>query len=191
MELLTILIIPIVAAGVSLVPTRDEKLAAGTTILGTFVLLIISLNVAWNLGHGIPIASIGNWLSCDGFSGLILLLISFAGFTAAIFSWGYIGRNLGRKRSRKARRYYARYNLFILSMLAVPILLQVAIVWIAIELTTLFSVFLVSFENTPKALESSAAILLLWQLEIPGAAGTRGRRLCSSPGPFLGSRAVR
>jgi hydrogenase-4 component F len=161
MKLLYILAIPALTAGISLIPTRKPKLAAGATILGTLSVFILSLNVAWDLGHGVNIPGIRDWLSCDGLSALILLLVSFVGLTASIFSWGYIGRNHDDNGLWRVRQYYAYYNLFLLSMLAVPLLSQVAIVWIAVELTTLLSVFLVSFQNTPEALEAAWKYVVL------------------------------
>jgi hydrogenase-4 component F len=46
-------------------------------------------------------------------------------------------------------------------MLAVPIFSQVALLWIAVEMTTLLSVFLVSFENTAEALEAAWKYVVL------------------------------
>jgi len=83
------------------------------------------------------------------------------GFTASVFSLGYIGQVVPPEKTGKIRRYYARFNLFLLSMLAVPVLAHVALVWIAVELTTLLSVFLVSFEDTPEALEAAWKYVVL------------------------------
>jgi hydrogenase-4 component F len=107
------------------------------------------------------VVAVKNWISCDSLGALILLLVAFVGFTAAIFSIGYIEKNVEEKNQRKTRHYYAQYNLFLLSMLAVPIISHVALVWIAVELTTLMSVFLVSFKNTSEALEASWKYIVL------------------------------
>jgi hydrogenase-4 component F len=92
---------------------------------------------------------------------LILLLASFVRLATAIFSWGYIGVIVEAGDLRKIRRYYSLFNLFLLSLLAIPIFSHVAIVWIAVELTTLLSVFLVSFESTPEALEAAWKYVVL------------------------------
>jgi len=160
MELIYILVIPAVTAGLSLVPTR-RKFAPALTTLGSLVILILSLTVAFRAARGMEEVAIRNWISCDSLGALVLLLVAFVGFTAAIFSWGYIEKSASAGNQRKIRRYYALYNLFLWSMLAVPILSQVALVWIAVELTTLLSVFLVSFENTPEALEAAWKYVVL------------------------------
>ena len=62
---------------------------------------------------------------------------------------------MGISRPRKLRLYHANYNLFIFSMLAIPVLAEPTLVWIVVELTTLCSALLVSFENTREALEAA------------------------------------
>jgi hydrogenase-4 component F len=161
MALLYILAIPLISAGLSMIPTKTQTTAAGATVLGALAIFALAWKAAWGLGHGIAIPGITGWLSCDGFSALILLLVSFVGLAAAIFSWGYISEREDDNGGRRAQQYYRRYNLFLFSMLAVPILSQVAMVWIAVELTTLLSVFLVSFENTAEAMEAAWKYVVL------------------------------
>ncbi len=154
MELLYILIISLLAAALSLLPV-GKRFAPGVTILGSLAVFLLSLRTALATAAGGEITAIADYLACDSFSALILLLVAFVGLTAAIFSWGYIATTVGETDDRKIRRYYSRFNLFLLSMLAVPIFSQLALVWIAVEMTTLLSVFLVSFESTPQALEAA------------------------------------
>ena len=163
MELLLILLIPIFVAILSLIPTKKSDFAPVVTILGTFAVFILTLHIVMGLSleKGGDLGMPTMWLSCDGLSGLILLLVSFVGFTAAVFSWGYIENDHQENNLKRVQRYYARYNIFLLSMLAVPVFSQVAIVWIMVELTTLLSVFLVGFKNTPEALEAAWKYVVL------------------------------
>jgi hydrogenase-4 component F len=160
MELIYIIIIPAVLAGLSLIPAH-RKFASLVTILGTLVIFILSLRIAFLATDRMELVAVKNWISCDSLGALVLLLVAFVGFTAAIFSMGYIEKNVEEKNTGKIRHYYVQYNLFLLSMLAVPIISQVALVWIAVELTTLMSVFLVSFKNTSEALEASWKYIVL------------------------------
>ncbi|HUL29208.1 MAG TPA: proton-conducting transporter membrane subunit [Thermodesulfobacteriota bacterium] len=160
MELIYILIIPALAGVLSLIPA-GKKFAPAVTILGALAVLIFSIRASFRAASGVEVVAVENWISSDSLSALVLLLVAFVGFTAAVFSWGYIEKTVATGNERKIRRYYALYNLFLLSMLAVPILSQVALVWIAVELTTLLSVFLVSFENTPEALEAAWKYVVL------------------------------
>jgi hydrogenase-4 component F len=160
MELLYILLIPLCTAGLSLLPF-GRKWAAAVTILGALAVFLLSARTAFFSPRGEEVVALPGWISCDGLGALVLLLVAFVGLTAAIFSWEYIEKMVPSDRPRKIRRYYARYNLFLLSMLAVPAFSQVALVWIAVELTTLLSVFLVSFENTIEALEAAWKYVVL------------------------------
>ena len=60
-----------------------------------------------------------NWIAVDGLSALILLLVALVGSTAAIFSVGYMAHETALSRDGCVL-YYANYNLFIFSMLAIP-----------------------------------------------------------------------
>ena len=75
----------------------------------------------------------GEWLTCDGLGGLVLLLVAFVGFTAALFSWGYIRKGGPSTKTTEEQNYYGLHHLFVLSMLAVPVLANVALMWVAVD----------------------------------------------------------
>ena len=160
MDLIFILIIPLIAAALSLVPA-GKKFAPGVTVAGAVAVFILALRTAFGVAAGTELTAVRNWISADGLGALIILLVSFVGLTAAIFSWGYIEKMVGTGSLGRLRRYYCRYNLFVFSMLSIPILSQVSLVWVAVELTTLLSVLLVSFKNTAEALEAAWKYVIL------------------------------
>jgi len=155
MELFYVLGLPLLTAFLSLLPAKNRNFPAALTILDALLVLAASWLVVLKVSGGAPVIAVKDWLECDAFGGLLLLLVSFVGFTAAIFSWGYTKNIVEPNGAERVRRYYWRYNLFLASMLAVPILAQLTLVWMAVELTTLLSVFLVSFPNTPEAIEAA------------------------------------
>ena len=161
MELIALLLIPAAIAGLSLV--LDRKRAAAVTLAGGAAVLALAVLIAKRaVGTGSATA-LGGWLSCDPLGALILLLVAFVGLTSALFSSGYIrGRPAATGTAR--RSYYPLYNLFLLSMLAVPVLANIALVWIAVALTTLTSAFLVAYEDTPEALEAAWKYVVLTTL---------------------------
>ena len=83
-------------------------------------------------------------------------------------------------RSGGQRRYYINYNLFASSLLAVPLVLEPALAWIVIELTTLLSVFLVGFDRSRGALEAA------WKYAVLDPHG-RGDRALGRPLHVLGA----
>lgn len=160
MELLFILLISALAAALSLIPL-GKRFAPLVTLVASLAVFFLSIQAALATLRGGEVVAIQDWLACDSLGALILLLAAFVGLTAAIFSWGYINAIVEPGDVRKIRRYYSRFNLFLLSLLAIPIFANVAMVWIAVELTTLFAVFLVSFESTPQALEAAWKFIVL------------------------------
>jgi len=116
MELIYILLISIVAAALSLLPV-GRRFAPAVTLLGTLAVFLLSLRTALATARGGELIAVRDWLSCDSFSALILLLVAFVGLTAAIFSWGYIATTVEATDDKKIRRYYNRFNLFLLKPL--------------------------------------------------------------------------
>ncbi len=163
MSVLIILLIPLVATALVCIPLK-RAWPMGVTVVANGALLILTARLAWRLAAGKAFVStlhagMLKWISVDGLGALIVLLIALVATTAAIFSIGYLGHeNLA---PRKLRLYYANYNLFIFSMVAIPVLAEPTLVWIVVELTTLCSALLVSFDNTREALEASWKYVLL------------------------------
>jgi hydrogenase-4 component F len=163
MSLLLILLLPVVATGLVCIPFK-KYWAPGVTMVSSLAILGLSTRVAMVAATGGSVTAalkIGalKWIAVDGLSALILLLVAFVGTTAALFSIGYMAHD--ELAPRKLRLYYANYNLFIFSMLAVPLMAEPTLVWIVVELTTLCSALLVSFENTREALEAAWKYVVL------------------------------
>jgi hydrogenase-4 component F len=162
MELAAILILPLIASALSL-SRPGRRYAAPITLVSTAVVLALAISVARVAANSDRVDAAGGWLTCDGLGALVLVLVALVGFTAALFSWGYIAGRAGHP-VQHVQRYYGLYNLFVLSMLAIPLLANVALMWIAVELTTLLSAFLVGYEDTPEALEAAWKYVILTTL---------------------------
>jgi hydrogenase-4 component F len=160
MELALLLLIPALASGFSLTPF-GRRFAPPVTVAAMAGVLALTGAAAAEAARSGYVALGAEWLTCDGLGALVVLLVAFVGLTASLFSWGYLhwGNHGGSERT-----YYALFNLFVLSMLATPILANVALMWIAVELTTLLSAFLVGFEDTPEALEAAWKYVVLTTL---------------------------
>ena len=163
MSVVVILALPVVAALLVLIP-GGRRWVPGVTVAFCVANLILVVRLAWQVVTVAAPAELADpawssWIAVDGLSALILLLIALVATTAAIYSVGYMAHeNLAPK---KLRLYYANYNLFVFSMLAIPALAEPTLVWIVVELTTLCSALLVSFENTREALEAAWKYVVL------------------------------
>ena len=124
------------------------------TVIGTFGSLTLSLDVVQTVTSRGAFELIHGWVGLNALASLFLLLTAMLAFTSAVFSLGYV-RRLSDGDAAAEQRYYVNFNLFLASLLAVPMMLEVALTWVAVELTTLLSIFLVGFENTREALEAA------------------------------------
>jgi hydrogenase-4 component F len=163
MTITTILVLPLIATGLVCLPIARHW-AAGVTVASCLTILVLAARVAWLVSEGNSVTDVSKmgmlrWIAVDGLSALILLLIALVGTTAAIFSVGYMAHQ--DLAPRKMLLYYANFNLFIFSMLAIPVMAEPTLVWIVVELTTLCSALLVSFENTREALEAAWKYVVL------------------------------
>ena len=156
MLLAMMLIIPVFMALVSLM---NRRIAPWITLLGAMTVLTLACVTALSVNHGGVIRAANGGLSLDPLAGLYLLLVAFVGVTAALFSIGYLPARMAEWPTEEIppryRQYYPLFNLFLASMLAVPLAANLAVIWIAVELTTIFSAFLVAFENRAESLEAA------------------------------------
>lgn len=153
MSLEIILLLPVLAAALSAIQ-RIRRAAPIFTIASAVAALILASRAGLAAAHGTAVTGLRGLLAVDGLGALIVWLVSLVGTTAAVYSWGYMGRTAHEHPSR-LRLYYASYNLFVFAMLAIPMVVEPTLVWIFVELTTLTSALLVSFENTRAALEAA------------------------------------
>ncbi len=151
MTLFVILALPLVAALVSWLP-MGRRVAPSATFLAAVGAVVLSGRAALTVAAGGQVIGVAEWLELDGLGALVLLLVAIVATTAALFSVGYVARE---EDSRHLRRYYSNYNLFVFATLAVPMLVEPALVWTAVELTTIFGIYLVAFDNTPEAVEAA------------------------------------
>ena len=151
--------IVLVAALVSSFSKNDSRIATYVTLLSSVITLGLSVNIALDIVFSSThtIIAIVNWVSLNALGALILLLVSFVYFTASVFSIGY----MKFEKPGSFRTYYINFNLFVFSMLIIPLIQEPNSVWIAVELTTLFSVLLVGFENTSAAIEAAWKYIVL------------------------------
>ncbi len=153
MIILAIPLIPVLVSLVALLTPRLQVIRLAST-LGGLTALILTMRVAQMVSRHIALTVWPHWIGVDGLSSLILVLQGFVAMTATLYSWGYM-KQVAAPHPRREQQFYVNLNLFLASLFMVPIFLQPALTWVAVELTTVLSVFLVGFENTPKALEAA------------------------------------
>jgi hydrogenase-4 component F len=105
-----------------------------------------------------------SWLGfvrADALSVVFLLATAFLYACVAVYSIGYLKTAAGHGDERYARRFWAGLNLFAWSMLAAPLMGNLALLWVAIEVTTILSALLVALAGTDGAAEAAWKYVLL------------------------------
>jgi hydrogenase-4 component F len=105
----------------------------------------------------------GGLLLVDALSALFIVMISALAFAASLYSIKYIEHDIekGIISAAKSRLYYLLFDLFIFSMLFVVSVNNLGYMWIAIEMTTLVSAFLVGFYRTKESVEAAWKYLII------------------------------
>jgi len=164
MALIAILAIPLLAALLCWVrPLR--RVAWGITVASTWTVLILGAYVSAEVIASKRVVGAPGWFEADGLSALMLVLVSFVLALASVFAGGYMRH--GEHKGSRLWWFYSNYNLLSFALLAVPSLAEVNLVWVAVELITLFSVLLVGFENTSSALEAAWKFAVLTIMGAP------------------------
>ena len=94
-------------------------------------------------------------------------LIAFVALACGLYTIGYLREEerLGLIDGRLLHRYYVLTPIFIGTMMAVPLVNNLGLLWVVMESTTLESVLLVRFYNQKSSLEAA------WKYIIIGSAG--------------------
>lgn len=148
-----ILILPLLTAVLCWIPAGGRRAAALLTLASSLVLLALSVRVAIQVIESGQAVAVPGWVDVDALGVLILLLVTAVGLTASIFSLGYMPVTTHDR--ARLYHYYGNLNLFIFSMVTVPLLAVPSVTWLAVEFTTLLSVLLVGYESNREALEAA------------------------------------
>ncbi len=133
-----------------------------------FLVWLAALYLLIRVGAGNLKIVWGNIFYIDALSALLIFTTATVTFAAALFSVSYVATDLvlGKISERKARTYYLLFNLFAVAMFLVPLINNLGFLWMAIELTTLISSFLVGFYNTKHSVEAAWKYLIVCSVGI-------------------------
>ena len=164
MNILLILIIPFILVILPSVVKKSKTLG----ILNAVGYLFVLLCSLWLVLKPGGIVSPFKFFYIDELSVFFIFTISIVTFSAALFSIDYIERDISNLliSRNKARAYYTFFNIFSLSMFFVPMVKNLALVWVAIEMTTLASAFLVGFYNTKLSIEAAWKYIMVCSVGI-------------------------
>lgn len=149
-RLLVLLGSPLVAVLVSLF-VRRPRVSETVNLLSSIVVLILAIPLPF-LG-GSPIALLNDYLIVDALGGWVVLCVAVVYLLSSIYAIAYMRQDVHRP--SQLPLFYALFAGFALSMLVAPLVNSIGVYWIAIELTTLVSTFLVGFERQAESMEAA------------------------------------
>ena len=130
---------------------------------GQAVTMLIStaLLLEWVIGH--QEASVGSFLRADALSAWLDLTLGIVGVTGTLFAVGYLGEEYDRNHvtPRRYCQFFCLFDLYLAAMLLAVNVENVAIMWIAIEGSTLSAALLIGFERSKAALEAGWKFVIL------------------------------
>ena len=159
--LLALVFVPLAAGIVPLaVPARAAAAVTVVSGVASFGLVLVLVPAA---AH--RTLAYGSYFRVDAISAIFMLATGFLYAIVAIYSAGYVPKETEGEnppdRRRYARRFYALFNLFGWSMLVAPMMNSLALLWIAVEVTTVISALLVALENSDAAVEAAWKYVLI------------------------------
>ncbi len=165
--LLTALVLVPMITGLVCWPLRESAVLERLNLLAFAILAALAVGCgAEVLAHG-TVEAFGGFLRVDALSALVVGLTAFVALACGIYAVGYLREEMraGKINARLLHRYYVLTPIFVGTMMAVPLVNNLGLLWVAIESTTLASVLLVRFYNQKSSLEAA------WKYIIIGSAG--------------------
>lgn len=156
-----ILLVPVIAGGM-LAVLPGYRLTSRLNVGASLLTFVIALTLLW-AERPAP----GAYLLVDDLNIVFIVLNTFVGFTASVFSAGYIAHELetGRLTPTFLRFYHAMYQIMMFGMNLAFVSNNIGLMWVAVELATLTTVLMVGLYRTPEALEAA------WKYFILGSVG--------------------
>lgn len=149
---------------------HERRLLHGISILTSSLLLISGLCVIRNVicFKKVQYSALGGIFYVDSFSAILLGIVLFIGFLTSIYSIGYMEKELeeGKLSAGRLKIYYLLMYAFLFTMLFALTVKNMGMMWIAIEATTLASVFLVGLQNNRNALEAAWKYIIICSVGI-------------------------
>src|SRR6266487_2450378 len=164
---MTLLVLVPLLSGLVCWPLRERAVVERLNLLAFAIVAAMAVWLgAEVLAHGTAEA-FGGFLRVDALSALVVGLTAFVALVCGVYAVGFLREEerAGKINARLSHRYYVLTPMFVGTMMAVPLVNNLGLLWVAIESTTLASVLLVRFYNQKSSLAAA------WKYIIIGSAG--------------------
>src|SRR6266487_2580911 len=163
----TLLVLIPLLSGLACWPLRERAVLERLNLIAFAIVAALALWLGAEVLERGTVEAFGGWLRVDALSALVVCLTAFVALVCGIYAVGYLRQEerAGKINGRLLHRYYVLTPIFVGAMMAVPLMNNLGLLWVAIESTTLASVLLVRFYNQKTSLEAA------WKYIIIGSAG--------------------
>src|SRR5665648_391288 len=161
-----LLLIPVLTA-IFCILARTENQIKTLGLVGSTATMIVGLTIVIDVFRHGTITSWENMLFADAFSAYLILIISLVGFVISVYSMGYMDHEIKHDviDLKRLKIYYVFYHLGMFSMLLVGVANDLGL-WIAIEMTTLFSAPLIVIYTKRSSIEAAWKYLIICSVGI-------------------------
>jgi hydrogenase-4 component F len=171
--ILPALLLTPLAAGILSALARKRATMEAVNLTAFAATFVLSLILAGRVLSGGAVSLWDGFLYADHLSALVILLTASVSLVCAVYAVGYLREDErsgvlddgADATAAKLRKYYALTPLFVSAMLLVTVSNNLGVMWVAIEGTTLASVFLVTLYGKVTSLEAA------WKYAIIGGVG--------------------
>ncbi|MFP6560967.1 proton-conducting transporter membrane subunit [Paraburkholderia sp. B3] len=148
--LVLVIVAPLLAA-VAATASQHVRVAEYANLAAAGVSLFAALWLAAHVDQ--PTTFVNGYLLFDALGAWTLVCTCLVYGLASIYAIGYM--RLIKEEEARLPGFYALFALFATTMICGPLMNNIGVYWIAIELTTLVSTFLVGFERGREAIEAA------------------------------------
>jgi hydrogenase-4 component F len=156
--LLFVMLIAPAAAAVGCLLFHKRRFAEGINLLASIIVLGAGVSLAI-LSAGGPYFFWDDYIVVDMPGAWVTLCTAIVYFLASIYAIGYM--RLLEEEEEKLWSFYALFAGFALTVLVSTVMNNAGLYWIAIELTTLVSTFLVGFERAAESVEAAWKYIII------------------------------
>ena len=155
--LLTLLVTAAAAFATRWLGAWTRRAVEAVHLAGITIALLFTLAVVAAVLQHQTLSALGGWLLVDALGAIFVGLVIVVGFLAGVYSIGYMRHDLakGDVGATGLSTYYGFFDLFLCTMILAVTSNNLVMMWVAIEATTLSSVFLVGFYGRRTSLEAA------------------------------------
>ena len=146
-----LLVLAPLTAALACLFTRAARASEAFNLVASVISLGCALPLTF-VSDGHAVRFWDDYIIVDRATAWVCLCTAIVYFVASIYAVGYM-RLL--REDRRLYRFYALFATFGLTTLLAPLMNNIGLYWIAIELTTIVSTFLVTFERQPESMEAA------------------------------------